>query len=173
MMARGHWPWPSIMSKLSNCLGSNGVVCILLERPFDKESWAVFNWKCPPFFDMTLGHGEWPRVISRTGWNYCALLLEKSVPDSIKSSLRIWDKNWKIMVWIEKLGVIDALREMVTGLSIDYFIAESLLWKNSLQRVHFMQSLINFNVYGHLVTFGRTILCKWLFVQSVLIIITW
>ncbi len=29
--------------------------------------------------DMTLGEGQWPRVTGRTGWNQCALLLEKSV----------------------------------------------------------------------------------------------
>ena len=44
----------------------NGVFCILLPRPLDK-------------FDMTLGQGQWPRVIGRTGWNHCALLLEKKV----------------------------------------------------------------------------------------------
>ncbi len=28
---------------------------------------------------MTLGQGQWPRVIGKTGWNQCTLLLEKSV----------------------------------------------------------------------------------------------
>ena len=45
---------------------SNGVFCMFLPRPFDK-------------LDMTRGQGQGPWIARKTGWNQCALLLEKSV----------------------------------------------------------------------------------------------
>ncbi len=79
----GHQPQPRVILILSIGLESNSqktlcqnlkncreflnrVFCILLSRPIDK-------------IDMTLGHGQWPRVTRRTGVNQCAILLEKSV----------------------------------------------------------------------------------------------
>ena len=48
---------------------SNRDFCILLPRPCDK-------------LDMTWGQDQWPGVYGKTGWNQCALLLEKSVPST-------------------------------------------------------------------------------------------
>ena len=60
----GHWPWPRVMSILSNGLDSN--MQKLLSRPIDK-------------IKMTRGWGRWPRDLRKLGWFSCALLLEKSV----------------------------------------------------------------------------------------------
>ena len=88
----GHWPWPKVMSILSNGLYSNmqktpfknsipsnisrlqdnrfrfghGVFCELLSRPIDK-------------IKITRGRGQWPRDLRKSVWFSSALLSEKSV----------------------------------------------------------------------------------------------
>ncbi len=61
LVTLGNWPWPRVMTNLSNGLGRSRSLFT-----FDK-------------IKMTRGRGRWPRDFRKLGWFSFALLLEKSV----------------------------------------------------------------------------------------------
>ncbi len=62
-MTLGHWPWPRVMSILSNGLDSNMQCLPKMEYANDHISWGCL----------------WPRDLRKLELFSCALLLEKSV----------------------------------------------------------------------------------------------
>ncbi len=69
---------------------------MFLPRPFDK-----------PY--MTRGQGQWPRFTRKTGWNQCALLLEKSVFKWYPSSLNFNRADHLCMIYIYAVVVLMSL----------------------------------------------------------------
>ncbi len=85
----GHWPWPRVILILSNGLESNSQ-----KTPWQNLKWfsrkeflnGVFCISLPRLFDklgMSRSQSQWPGVTGRTGQNQCALLLEKSVSQTL------------------------------------------------------------------------------------------
>ncbi len=70
-------PWVT-EPDLGSCQNCQMVFGVLHKRPH--SIWTdSLNARTFDKFDMTLVRVKWPRIITRTGWNQCTLLLEKSV----------------------------------------------------------------------------------------------